>query len=163
MARTPKPKADVTGTATETAQEITAAARTAAAPAIEEAKISVAKVKEQASAMGAEAIDTARKAATQGKDMAAEALSEISKLAEGAAKVVDERVGEQYGDYARKAATSVGNAATTLQSKDIDTIVTDTKEFVKKRPAIAIGAVAAVGLFVAQLLRRSKKSSNDKA
>jgi ElaB/YqjD/DUF883 family membrane-anchored ribosome-binding protein len=159
MARTPKPKADVT----ETAKEFTAAARTAAAPAVEDAKLSVAKVKEQASAVGAEAIETARKAATQGKDMAAEALSEISKLAEGAAKVVDERVGEQYGDYARKAATSVGNAATSLQSKDIDTIVSDTKEFVRKRPAVAIGAVAAVGLFVAQLLRRSKKSSDDKA
>lgn len=157
MARTPKPKADVA----ETAKEITAAARTAAAPAVEDAKLSVAKVKEQASAVGAEAIETARKAATQGKDMAAEALTEISKLAEGAAKVVDERVGEQYGDYARKAATSVGNAATALQGKDIDTIVTDTKDFVKKRPAIAIGAVAAVGLFVAGLLRRSKKS--DKA
>lgn len=159
MARTPKPKADLT----EAAKDASAAAVAAVKPAVDEAKISVAKVKEQASAMGAEAIDTARKAATQGKDMAAEALSEISKLAEGAAKVVDERVGEQYGDYARKAATSVGNAATTLQSKDIDTIVSDTKDFVRKRPAVAIGAVAAVGLFVAQLLRRSKKTPDDKA
>ncbi|MES2289375.1 MAG: hypothetical protein V4530_06525 [Pseudomonadota bacterium] len=160
MARTPKPKAD----AATTAQDAVSAATAAVTPAVEEAKISVAKVKEQASAMGAEAIDTARKAATQGKDMAAEALSEISKLAEGAAKVVDERVGEQYGDYARKAATSVGNAANTLQSKDIDTIVSDTKEFVRKRPAIAIGAVAAVGLFLTQMLRRSsKKTPDDKA
>lgn len=154
MARTPKPKADVT----EAAKDTAASAVAAISPAVEDAKISVAKVKEQASAMGAEAIDTARKAATQGKDMAAEALTEISKLAEGAAKVVDERVGEQYGDYARKAATTVGNAATTLQNKDVDAIVADTKDFVKKRPAIAIGAVAAVGLFVAGLLRRSKKT-----
>ena len=159
MARTPKPKAD----SDTTAQDTVPAATSAMTPVTEEAKISVAKVKEQASAMGAEAIDTARKAATQGKDMAAEALSEISKLAEGAAKVVDERVGAQYGDYARKAATTVGNAATTLQNKDIDTIVSDTTAFVRKRPAIAIGAVAAVGLFVTQLLRRSKKSSDDRA
>ncbi|MEP6785663.1 MAG: hypothetical protein ABI898_07970 [Sphingomonadales bacterium] len=160
MARTPKTKADVT----ETVQDAVAAATAAVAPAVDSAKLSVTKVKEQASALGTEAVDTARKAATQGKDMAAEALSELSKLAEGAAKVVDERVGEQYGDYARKAATSVGNAASTLQNKDIDAIVSDTKEFVRKRPAIAIGAVAAVGLFLTQLLRRSsKKTPDDKA
>lgn len=156
MARTPKPKVD-------TVQDAAAAASDAVTPAIDSAKLSVAKVKEQASVLGTEAVDTARKAATQGKDMAAEALGEISKLAESAAKVVDERVGAQYGDYARKAATSVGNAATSLQNKDIDAIVSDTKEFVRKRPAIAIGAVAAVGLFLTQLLRRSKNSPDDKA
>jgi ElaB/YqjD/DUF883 family membrane-anchored ribosome-binding protein len=153
MARTPKTKEAVA----ETAKEVVAAAT----PAIDEAKLSVAKVKEQASALGAEALDSARKAANQGKDMAAEALDEISKLATSAAAVVDERVGTQYGDYARKAASSVSNASTALQSKDIDSIVADTTAFVRKRPAIAIGAVAAVGLFLTSMLRGSKKSSDD--
>lgn len=153
MARTPKTKEVVA----ETANEIVAVAT----PTIDDAKLSVAKVKEQASALGAEALDSARKAANQGKDMAAEALEEISKLATSAATVVDERVGTQYGDYARKAASSVSNASTALQSKDIDDIVADTTAFVRKRPAIAIGAVAAVGLFLTSILRGSKKSSDD--
>jgi ElaB/YqjD/DUF883 family membrane-anchored ribosome-binding protein len=153
MARTPKTKEAVA----ETAKEVVAGAT----PAMDEAKLSVAKVKEQASALGAEALDSARKAANQGKDMAAEALDEISKLATSAAAVVDERVGTQYGDYARKAASSVSNASTALQSKDIDSIVADTTAFVRKRPAIAIGAVAAVGLFLTSMLRGSRKSSDD--
>ncbi len=153
MARTPKVKAAVA----ETANEIVAAAT----PAIDDTKLSVAKVKEQASALGSEALDSARKAATQGKDMAAEALDEISKLATSAATVVDERVGTQYGDYARKAASSVSSAATTLQNKDIDTIVADTTAFVRKRPAIAIGALAAVGVFLTAMVRGAAKKSSD--
>ncbi len=153
MARTPKAKKVVA----ETTKDIT----TAAAPAAEDAKLSVAKVKEQASALGAEALDSARKAANQGKEMAAEALDEISRLAASAASVVDERVGTQYGDYARKAASSVSEASAALHGKDIDALVADTKAFVRKRPAIAIGALAAVGLFLTSMLRGSSKKSSD--
>ena len=155
MARAPK----VTETVTEVAKEIVAVAT----PANNVTKLSVSKVKEQASALGSEALDSARKAANQGKDMAAEALDEISKLANSAATVVDEHVGTQYGDYARKAASTVSNAASSLQKKDIDDIVADTTAFVRKRPAVAIGALAAVGLFLTQMVRGSakKKSSDD--
>ena len=85
MARTPKAKKVVA----ETTKDITKAA----APAARDAKLSVAKVKEQASALGAEALDSARKAANQGKEMAAEALDEISRLAASAASVVDKGAG----------------------------------------------------------------------
>ena len=155
MARIPRTKETVA----EAAKEIVAVA----APTSDGEKLSVSKVKEQASSLGSEALDSARKAATQGKDMAAEALDEISKLAESAASVVDERVGKQYGDYARKAATTVSNAASSLQKRDIDDIVADTTAFVRKRPAVAIGALAAVGLFVTQMVRGSarKKPSDD--
>lgn len=142
----------------ETANEIVAVAT----PAIDETKLSVAKVKEQASALGSEALDSARKAATQGKDMAAEALDELSKLAASAATVVDERVGTQYGDYARKAASTVSSAATSLNNKAVDDIVADTTAFVRQRPAIAIGALAAVGVFLAAILRGGSKKSSDK-
>lgn len=153
MARTPKAKKVVA----ETAQDIA----TVAGSVADGAKLSVAKVKEQASALGAEALDSARKAANQGKEMAAEALDEISRLAASAASVVDERVGTQYGDYARKAASSVSDASAALHGKDIDAIVADTTAFVRKRPAIAIGAIAAVGLFLTSMLRGSSKKSSD--
>ena len=154
MARASKAKE----AAAETTKDIVAAAQ----PAADEVKLSVAKVKEQASALGAEALDSARKAATQGKDMAADALDEISKLAESAATVVDERVGPQYGDYARKAASTVSSAATSLHNKEVDDIVADTAAFVRKRPAVAVGALAAVGVFLAAMVRGAARRSSDK-
>ncbi len=126
----------------------------------EAAKISVATVKEQATTIVSEASETARRAATQGKDMAAQALDELGKFADSAAKAVDERIGAQYGDYARKAATTVSNAATALQDTNIDDIVADTKAFVKKRPAVAIGAVAALGLVLTQVVRGASRRGN---
>lgn len=154
MARAPKAKK----AETETTQEVLAAAPVSAT----DVKLSVAKVKEQASALGTEALDSARRAATQGKDMAAEALDEIAKMAESAATVVDERVGTQYGDYARKAASTVSSAATSLQAKEVDDIVADTAAFVRKRPAVAVGALAAVGVFVAAMVRGATRKSSDK-
>lgn len=158
MARTPKAKETVAEAVTEVVAAVTPAATSAA----DDVKLSVAKVKEQASALGSEALDSARRAATQGKDMAAEALDELSKLATSAAAVVDERVGSQYGDYARKAASTVSNAATSLNNKAVDDIVADTTAFVRKRPAVAIGALAAVGVFVTAMLRGGSKKSSDK-
>lgn len=152
MARTPKSKEPVAVPSSEVA---------VASPAPTEVKLSVAKVKEQASALGTEALDSARKAATQGKDMAADALDELAKLASSAATAVDERIGPQYGDYARMAASTVSKAATSLQAKAVDDIVADSAAFVRKRPAIAIGAVAAVGVVVAAVLRGASKKSSD--
>lgn len=155
MTETPK------GTAAK--KEIAAAkdkALEVAAATGETAKLSVAKVKEQAASLASEATGAARRAANQGKDMAAEALDELGKFADSAAKTVDERIGPQYGDYARAAANSVSKAATALQSKDIDDIVADATAFVKKRPAVAIGAVAAVGLVVTQLVRGAARKAD---
>ncbi len=138
-----------------------AAATEMASETSDAAKISVAKVKEQATSMVGEATETARRAANQGKDMAAQALDELGKFADSAAKAVDERIGPQYGDYARKAAASVSDAATALHGKDIDDIVADTKAFVKKRPAVAIGALAAIGLLVTQIVRGAARGGSD--
>jgi len=152
VARTPKSKDLAVVAASEAA---------VASPGTSDVKLSVAKVKEQASALGTEALDSARKAATQGKDMAAEALDELARLASSAATAVDERIGPQYGDYARMAATTVSKAATSLQAKAVDDIVADSAAFMRKRPAVAIGAVAAVGVVVAAVLRGTTKKSSD--
>jgi ElaB/YqjD/DUF883 family membrane-anchored ribosome-binding protein len=110
-----------------------------------------AKVKAQAAGLVDEAAEAARNAATTGKDKAA--LGGLSKLANDAAKAVDERLGGNYGDYARRASSSVSDFATSLQSKDVDAIVADTKAFVRKSPVIAIGAAAAVGFLLTRLVK----------
>lgn len=124
-------------------------------------KTTVEKLKEEASTMASEATKAARTAATTGKDKAAEALSGLSKIANDAAGAVDQHLGKTYGDYARKASTGVENVATKLHDKDVDQLVTEATDFVKKRPAIVAGAVAAIGLVLVGLF--TGRNKNDKA
>ncbi|MBA3895655.1 MAG: hypothetical protein H0X36_00635 [Sphingomonadaceae bacterium] len=140
----PKPRQRATPTATG----IQVGATPAAAP-----KGAFDQAREQVSGMAEEATTAVRKAANQGKDKAAEALGGLSKLADDAARTIDDRIGGGYGDYARKASTTVQDFASTLQSKDIDDLVADTKAFVRKSPVVAIGAAAAVGFLLTRLFK----------
>ena len=129
--------------------------------AIDNGQTTVDKVKQEASALAGEATDAARKAATQGKDKATEALTGLSMIAKDAAGAVDQHLGPAYGDYARKASKTVEDVANKLQEKDVDQLVSDATTFVKKRPAIAIGALAAVGLVIVGLFTGKKKIDRD--
>lgn len=113
----------------------------------------VAKAKEATSKLATEAVSAARNAANEGKDRTTEALNSVSKAVAGAADLVDEKIGGNYGNYARKAADQVSGFADTLQSKDIDSIIDDTREFVRKQPMIAIGAAAAIGFVLTRLVK----------
>jgi hypothetical protein len=110
---------------------------------------------EQAGTYAGQAADTARSAATTAKDRTGTMLHGLSKLIEDTAETVDSRMGPQYGDYARKAAATVAGAAKTLDEKDVDQLVTDARDFVRKSPAVALGAAALVGFVVMRLARGS--------
>lgn len=101
---------------------------------------------------------TARSAATVAKDQTGSAMQSLAKLVSETAGTVDAKLGPQYGDYARQAAETVAGAAHTLDSKDVDQLMTEARDFVRKSPAVAIGAAAVVG-FV--LMRLAKGSSDD--
>ncbi|MFM9978606.1 MAG: hypothetical protein ACKVOP_11260 [Sphingomonadaceae bacterium] len=158
VAKAPRKKA-----ATATANDIMVSdmVSDAASDASERTKTTVERVKEQAATLVSEAGDVARKAANTGKDKAVEALDGVAKLADDAAKAVDQHLGGNYGDYARKASANVHSAAQTLQTKEIDELIEDTKTFVRKNPAIAIGAAAAVGFLLTRLLKVGTGSSRD--
>lgn len=102
---------------------------------------------------GAKAYD----AANAGKGKAAEAVGGLAKLIEDTATTVDDKFGKQYGDYARSAASSVSGFATNLDSKELDELADSAREFVKKSPAVAVGAAAVVGFVLARLLKGSSK------
>ncbi len=102
----------------------------------------------------------AREAATKGKDKAAETVGTLAKMLEDSADTVDSKFGKQYGDYARSAATTVAGLATSLEQKDLDELAQSTRDFVKKSPAVAVGAAAVIGFVLARML---KGSGNDKA
>jgi hypothetical protein len=91
--------------------------------------------------------------ASQGKDRASNALEELAKVVNDAAATVDDKVGSDYGDYARRAADAVSGAAASLRDKDVEALYEDARAFVSKSPAVAIGAAIVIGFAVARLAR----------
>jgi ElaB/YqjD/DUF883 family membrane-anchored ribosome-binding protein len=113
----------------------------------------------QAEGLAGQAKDAALSGATSAKNVTGEALHGLSKLIADTAETVDSKLGPQYGDYARKAAEAVSGAAKSLDDKDLDQLAEDARNFVRKSPAVAIGAAAVVGFVLMRLMR----GSNDDA
>ena len=101
--------------------------------------------------------------AEDGKSRAGTALDELAQMLHDAAGTVDEKVGEQYGQYARSAAEAVANFSGTLKEKQVDEIIDDAREFVKKSPAVAIGTAAAIGFVLARLVKAGLDSAEKPA
>lgn len=136
---------------------------TAKASAQAAAKTTVEKVKESVGSVATEAMGAAKKAATEGKDKATEALSGVAKVVNDAAQVVEDKVGATYGNYARRAADGVSGFADNLQNKDIDDLIADARDFVRKNPAVAIGAAAAVGFVLTRLIKVGSAGDGEEA
>ncbi|WP_292944481.1 hypothetical protein [Novosphingobium sp.] len=96
------------------------------------------------------ALDLAR----QGKGKATAALSTLGETIESNAGVIDEKLGVQYGDYARGAAHTLQSTAATLEAKDIPEIGEEIVTFVKKSPVKALGIAAVAGFVLSRFLRR---------
>lgn len=112
----------------------------------------------QAGEFAEQAKTTARDAANTAKNTTGEALAGLSKLISDTAETVDSKLGPQYGDYARKAAETVAGAAKSLDEKDIDQLAEDARNFVRKSPAVAIGAAAVVGFVLMRMMRGNSSS-----
>lgn len=119
-------------------------------------------LKDGAAKMTKEATDKARAYAEDGKARVGGVLDELSRMMGDAAGTVDEKVGAQYGQYARSAADAVSGFSESLKSKNVDDIISDARDFVKKSPAIAIGTAAALG-FVLMRLIKSGLDNDDRA
>ncbi|MBX9881945.1 MAG: hypothetical protein K2X73_08225 [Sphingomonas sp.] len=109
--------------------------------------------KEQAGQFARQAGDKARQFADTGKSRAGDALGEVARLMEDAAGTVEQKLGGQYGQYARSAAQGLGNFSEELKAKDIDELIGDAQEFIRKSPAVAIGVAAALGFVIARVVK----------
>ncbi|WP_375398441.1 hypothetical protein [uncultured Sphingomonas sp.] len=107
--------------------------------------------------------DRAKTYAEDGKARAGSALDELSTLLHDTAGTVDEKLGDQYGRYARSAAEYVSNFSDTLKTKQVDDLVEDARAFAAKSPAIAIGTAAAIGFVLARLIRSGIAPAGDPA
>lgn len=113
----------------------------------------VGPLKSQASTLRGQAGGRVRGFAETGKTRASGALDELSKVVSDAADSVDERLGADYGDYARRASDAVAGLADTLRRKEVDEIYDDVKTAVRKSPAVAIGIAAVVGFTLVRLVK----------
>jgi ElaB/YqjD/DUF883 family membrane-anchored ribosome-binding protein len=103
--------------------------------------------------LASQAGDKARGLVTQGLERTSEALANVSKMVGDTAEGIDERLGPDYGDYARRAAGAIENVANTIAEKNPDELIEDTRSFVRNSPGIALAGAAVVGFVVARLLK----------
>ena len=115
----------------------------------------IARAKSQASDFSATAADKTKGAVGTGITNSSEALASVSKMIGDSANEIEAKFGTQYADYARKAATSVEDFANKLSTKDADQLMTDTRDFVRKSPGVAIAGAAVVGFILARAFRSS--------
>lgn len=119
--------------------------------------------REEATKLFGQAGDKARSFADTGKDRATGALDEFSTLMRDAAGSVDDKLGSQYGQYARSAADQISGFAESLRGKQVDDLLDDARGFVKKSPAVAVGIAAGVGFVLARLLKSGLDAAGDLA
>ena len=127
------------------------------------------KVREGRGKLAGQAADKTRGLVGQGLERSGEALANVSKLVGDTASGLDERLGQEYGDYARKAATAIDDVANSLASKDPDELIEDTRNFVRKSPGVALAGAAVIGFALARLVKtgfddargRGRRKSND--
>ncbi len=114
---------------------------------------------EQASKKGSDLIESAKDRAAalaeDGKTRASGALSGLGKVVADNAPAIDDRLGPQYGDYARTAARSIQDVAARLDAKDLNEIGEDVATFVRKSPALAVGIAAVAGFMLARMFKGS--------
>ena len=119
------------------------------------------RLREGGEKLSTEAGDRARGLVGQGLERSAEALSNVSKLVGDTAAGLDERLGKEYGDYARSAASAIENTANSIASKNPDELIEDTRNFVRNSPGLAVAGAAIVGFAIARLLKTGLSSDRD--
>ena len=103
--------------------------------------------------LASQAGERTRGLVTQGIERTSEALANVAKMVGDTAPGIEERLGGEYGDYARRAAGSIENLANTIAEKDPDELIEDTRNFVRNSPGVALAGAAVVGFVVARLLK----------
>ena len=150
-----EPAVDGAGAGSETGSTESASGST-----VETAK---QQIKDGASKLGTQAAEQARAFAGQGKDRATTALDDVARMFQNAADDVDAKIGAEYGKYARSAADTITGFADSLRGKEVDELLDQAGELVRKSPAVAVGTAAAVGFVLARLIKSGVDAAADVA
>ena len=109
-----------------------------------------------------EAANRARGFVGEGLKSGSTTLGSIANIIEDTVEQIGERLGPQYGDYAKTASTTIQRYASTLENKDPDELVDDARALIRKSPAVAITGAAILGFGLVRLLKAGmpEESSN---
>ncbi|WOE74085.1 hypothetical protein [Alterisphingorhabdus coralli] len=147
-----------------TTRKTTASKKTATTAKKPAAKKSTALVATKAAANENNfAEDTKAKAAelaNDAKGRISEAIANLGGLIGDSAGAIDERLGSRFGDMARTASDNVTSAAKKVDESDLGELADETREFVRKSPALAVGIAAAAGFVVARLFKSASNNDN---
>jgi len=113
----------------------------------------VSQVRDQVSSLRGQAGDKLRSFADDGKGRATTLLDDIAGIIEDAAQSIDERLGDDYGDYAHRASTAVSGFAERVRDRSVDDIIDDTRDIVRRSPAVAVAAAAVIGFALMRVVR----------
>ena len=113
----------------------------------------VNQVRDQVTSLRGQAAERVRGFADDGKGRVTGLLENVSEVINDAARSVDERLGEDYGDYAHRAANAVADFAGRIRDKSVDDILDDTRDFVRKSPVVAIGLAAVAGFALVRVIK----------
>lgn len=113
----------------------------------------VGQVRDQVSNLRDQATGKAREYAEDGKDRTTELLANLSDIIHDAARSIDEKLGDQYGEYAHKAGDAVSGLAENLRDKSLEELIDGTRSIVRKSPAITVGTAALLGFVLIRLVK----------
>ena len=120
-----------------------------------------AKLTEQTEALRGQAQTKALEYAEQGKVKAADTLDGVSRFFNDTAKALDDQLGGGIGEYVHRAADAVAGFTDALKQKDVEELLDDAREAVRRNPALAIGAAAAAGFVLVRLLKSASPIENE--
>ena len=100
-----------------------------------------------------QALDQVRTYATTGKDTLTTTIGGYAETVRGAAQEIEDRTNPEIAKYAHQAADFLEEAAETLRTKDVEELVDEARELVRRSPALAIGAAAAIGFALSRFLK----------
>ena len=121
------------------------------------------KASAKASDLRGQAGDKAREYADEGKARASAGLDSVAKMISDSASTIDDKLGAAYGDYARKAGDAVADFSASLRDKDVEELLDDARDLVRRSPAIAIGAAAAAGFVIARIVKAGSEALDETA
>jgi ElaB/YqjD/DUF883 family membrane-anchored ribosome-binding protein len=119
------------------------------------------QLRSQAASLRDQAGGRVREFAQGGKARATDALDELSRVVGDTADSIDERLGNNYGEYARKAADAVTTFADTLRRKEVEDLYEDMRTAVRKSPAVAVGIAAVVGFTLVRLVKSGLEDNRE--
>ncbi len=122
----------------------------------------VSQVRDQVMSLRGQATDKLRGIADDGKSRATGLLDEISGIIEDAARSIDERLGQEYGQYAHRASGAVSSFAGRVREKSLEDLLDDTRSVVRTSPTVAIAAAAVVGFALMRVVRTGLEDGDDR-